>query len=279
MRPLLLALALAAAAPASASPRVRAEARAGVAYDSNVNHAPAEGDAAADVAATGALGIALEAGVGDLSFFVDGSAARTQYLTYEDLSLSRFAAQPGVLLFLGDATILRAGVQLAWRDFTEDARDGVEWGASAAVRQRLTGFLALRAGYRYRDRDAEDEVYRTTSHIGSIELELGLGRRTTLAASYDLEIGEEVFYAEPLVAAVRVQGRGPGGDGPRRSTTAFDEPLEAYREPVTAHGLGALLVHRAGFLRLSLAYDFTIVDGELETYRAHGVSVGAAASF
>ena len=113
----------------------------------------------------------------------------------------------------GDPFALIVGAGSAWIWYADSARSGPGVSARATLRVKPWSWLALRAGYVYAQRWAEDEAYSTSSNSVLASAEARIAPGVYLGLAYAWLTGPQTFYGSvPVVANTRANANGPGGE-------------------------------------------------------------------
>ena len=114
----------------------------------------------------------------------------------------------------GDPFAIIVGASSAWVWYADSARSGPGVSARATLRVKPWGWLALRSGYAYAQRWAEDDAYSTSSNSIFASAEARVARGVYLGLAYAWLTGPQTFYASvPVAVNARANANGPGGGG------------------------------------------------------------------
>ena len=212
-------LALLLLAPDDARVALEGQVGAGGGYEGNLTLAPLGQPTSGSALASAWAGLGVGWDPGETTHLSAGLRYDGAY--YPDATdLSRHAAGADLLWIqgIGEVVAVIAAAGGAWSWYSDPVRSGPGIALRVTLRVKPWDWLAVRAGYVYTQRWAEDDVYSTSSNRigGSLEWRIATG--IYLGVGYAWQTGEQTFYASvPVttpVAALRTETRPAKGSGP-----------------------------------------------------------------
>lgn len=252
--------------------------RTGVIYDSNVSHS----DRSADRKADAAWRSVLTAGQGfqltdDLRLGVFGKVEGEVWGTYSGLNNIRPGAEANLRYRFGlgkNAPWIRFETELAYADFADEGRSGVEFRPGLSAGVGLTERFRVDATYGYDRFAAREAVWEHDGHSVSVH------GRIQLTSSMQMVIGYAYRYGDVNSAAVPPRPDIVAIADVSELIDTFDEPYMAYRFPASTH-IGSIAVSQAlsSFAAIQASYDFQYTTHDPLHYINHVAELALAISF
>lgn len=252
--------------------------RSGVLYDSNVSHS----DRAADVEEDLAWRSEIRAGQGfqltdDLRFGIFANVEGQAWSTYSGLSNVRPGLDTSLRYRFGlgrNAPWIRLRTNVAYADFQEARRSGLDFRPGFSAGFGLTDRIRLDAGYEYEHFGARDTVFEQTAHSFAIHGTIDFTSSLQVVGGYVFRDGDVTSAALPpraeLVAIADA----------RELINTFDETYTAYRFPASSHTL-SLGISQAlnSYVAIQASYHFQRTRHAPVTYTNHVAELGLAFTF